>query len=151
MVIKALVRKKSQNTWQNFTSSHEAQVCNETEQNSIPNFLMLAQSGLYQTHTHYHKNKIKNLTPDKFAVITLKFEQGSVYQKVTSPKAEYGQANSVDPDQSDLGPRGAVRSGSTLFAQTGLSENLGTSQCINFLSFFFVKQNTSPPPKKKRM
>ena len=37
-----------------------------------------------------------------------------------------GIANSVDPDRT--APLGAVRSGSTLFAQTFLSENLGTIQ-----------------------
>ena len=40
------------------------------------------------------------------------------------PKDEEGLANSVDPDQT--APLGAVWSGSTLFAQTCLSENLGT-------------------------
>ena len=35
-----------------------------------------------------------------------------------------GIANSVDPDESD--PLGAVWSGSALFAQTYLSENLGS-------------------------
>ena len=40
------------------------------------------------------------------------------------PKDVDGIANSVDPDQT--APLGAVWSGSTLFAQTYLSENLGT-------------------------
>ena len=35
-----------------------------------------------------------------------------------------GMANSVDPDQ--IAPLGAVRSGSALFAQAYLSENLGS-------------------------
>ena len=35
-----------------------------------------------------------------------------------------GMANSVDPDQT--APLGAVWAGSVLFAQTRLSENLGT-------------------------
>ena len=42
------------------------------------------------------------------------------------PKDANGIANSVDPDQT--APLGAVRSGSALFAQTCLSENLGTLQ-----------------------
>ena len=41
------------------------------------------------------------------------------------PKDAEGIANSVDPDQTDLGLRGAVWSGSALFAQTCLSKNLG--------------------------
>ena len=42
------------------------------------------------------------------------------------PKGADGMANSVDPDQT--APVGAVWSGSTLFAQASLSENLGTLQ-----------------------
>ena len=40
-----------------------------------------------------------------------------------SPNDAEGIANSVDPDQT--APLGAVWSGSSLFAQTCLSENLG--------------------------
>ena len=40
-------------------------------------------------------------------------------------------ASSVDPDQT--APLGAVWSGSTLFAQAYLSENLGTLQYLNVL------------------
>ena len=40
------------------------------------------------------------------------------------PKDAEGIENSVDPDQT--APLGAVWSGSALFAQTCLSENLGT-------------------------
>ena len=47
------------------------------------------------------------------------------------PKDVDGIAYSVDPDQT-APPLGAVWSGSTLFAQTYLSENLGTIQHINF-------------------
>ena len=41
-----------------------------------------------------------------------------------SPNIADSIANSVDPDQT--APLGAVWSGSTLFAQTYLSENLGS-------------------------
>ena len=47
-----------------------------------------------------------------------------LYQRVMSPNDADGMANSVDPDQT--APLGAVWSGSTLFAQTYLSENLGS-------------------------
>ena len=68
--------------------------------------------------------KILNLrTPQKFAVITLKFEQDGSTQKIMHPKDAARIANSVDPDQT--APLGAVWSGSALFAQTYLSENLG--------------------------
>ena len=40
------------------------------------------------------------------------------------PKDAGGMADSVDPDQT--APLGVVWSGSTLFAQTCLSENLGS-------------------------
>ena len=46
-----------------------------------------------------------------------------------SPNDADGIANSVDPDQtapSQTAPLGAVLSGSALFAQTFLSENLGS-------------------------
>ena len=42
------------------------------------------------------------------------------------PTEANGMANSVEPDQT--APLGAVWSGSTLFAQTCLSENLGSLQ-----------------------
>ena len=56
-------------------------------------------------------------TPKEFVVITLEVERDGV--RVIHPKGAEGIANSVDPDQT------APRSGSALFAQTCLSENLG--------------------------
>ena len=47
-----------------------------------------------------------------------------LYHRVMSPKDVDGIANSVDPDQT--APLGAVWSGSALFAQADLSENLGS-------------------------
>ena len=49
-----------------------------------------------------------------------------LYHGVTSPNDADGMANSVDPDQT--APLGAVWSGSALFAQAYLSENLGSLQ-----------------------
>ena len=46
-----------------------------------------------------------------------------LYHRVMSPNDADGMANSVDPDQIALG---AVWSGSALFAQAYLSENLGS-------------------------
>ena len=46
-----------------------------------------------------------------------------LFHRVMSPNDADGMANSVDPDQT--APLGAVWSGSALFAQTCLSENLG--------------------------
>ena len=45
-----------------------------------------------------------------------------------SPNDADGMANSADPDQT--APLGAVWSGSALFAQTYLSENLGSLRII---------------------
>ena len=47
-----------------------------------------------------------------------------LYHRVMSPNDADGMANSVDPDQT--APLGAVWSGSALFAQAYLSENLGS-------------------------
>ena len=44
--------------------------------------------------------------------------------RVVCQRDANGKANSEDPDQT--APLGAVRSGSALFAQTYLSENLGS-------------------------
>ena len=48
--------------------------------------------------------------------------------RMIHPKDAAGTANSIDPDQT--APLGAVWSGSALFAQTCLSENLGKLQFV---------------------
>ena len=50
------------------------------------------------------------------------------------PKDAEGIANSVNPDQT--APIGAVWSGSALFAQTYLSENLGSLRYKNTVTLF---------------
>ena len=55
-----------------------------------------------------------------------------IFHHDVHPNDADGMANSVDPDQT--APLGAVWSGSTLFAQTCLSENLGTLRYIKFHS-----------------
>ena len=59
-----------------------------------------------------------------------------LYQRMMHPKDPDGMANSVDPDKT--APLGAVWSGSILFAQTCLSENLGPLwyMCIAFWNFY---------------
>ena len=54
-----------------------------------------------------------------------------IYHRVVSPNDADGMANSVDPDQT--APLGAVWSGSALFAQAYLSENLGSLRYIRML------------------
>ena len=56
-----------------------------------------------------------------------------------SPNDADGMANSVDPDQT--APLGAVWSGSALFAQAYLSENLGSLRYINISFNGFGKGN----------
>ena len=58
-----------------------------------------------------------------------------LYHRVISQNDADGMANSVDPDQT--APLGAVWSGSALFVQTYLSENLGSLQYI-FMSLTVV-------------
>ena len=53
-----------------------------------------------------------------------------LYHRVMSPNDADGMANSVDPDQT--APLGAVWSGSALFAQAYLSENLGSLRYKNW-------------------
>ena len=53
------------------------------------------------------------------------------------PKDTDGMANSVDPDQT--APLEALWSGSTLFAQTCLSENLGILQYIRTQNFSSIQ------------
>ena len=53
-----------------------------------------------------------------------------------SPNDADGMANSVDPDQT--APLGAVWSGSALFAQAYLSENLRSLRYITDLTMFYV-------------
>ena len=55
-----------------------------------------------------------------------------LYHRVMSPNNADGIANSVDPDQT------AVWSGSALFAQAYLSENLGSLGYKYFWSYLFI-------------
>ena len=54
-----------------------------------------------------------------------------LYHRVMSPNDIEGTANSVDPDQT-AAPLGAVWSGSALFAQAYLSENLGSLRYMRY-------------------
>ena len=64
-----------------------------------------------------------------------------LYNRVMSSNDADGMANSVDPDQT--APLGAVWSGSALFAQAYLSENLGSLRYIQTLivHFFFDQKS----------
>ena len=58
-----------------------------------------------------------------------------------SPNDADGMASSVDPDQT--APLGAVWSGSALFAQTYLSENLGSLRYFVLLQWATPRENVS--------
>ena len=73
--------------------------------------------------TEYRKNPKYSDTP-KMCSNHPKIWTRWLYQRVMLPKHAARIANSVDPDQT--APLGAVWSGSALFAQTYLSENLGS-------------------------
>ena len=81
-----------------------------------------------------------------------------LYRRLMHPKDAARIANSVDPDQT--APLGAVWSGSTLFAQTYLSENLGslqyilqpqTNATVNWIGYLFewAMKNILKPRKKQ--
>ena len=67
---------------------------------------------------------IKNSDTWKFCWNHPKIWTKRLYHRVMYPKDADGMANSVDSDQT--APSGALWSGCTLFAQTDLSENLGS-------------------------
>ena len=64
-----------------------------------------------------------------------KSEQDGFSLKVMHPKDAEGIANSADPDQTAPRSSRAVWSGSALFAQTCLSENLGALRYIVTFEF----------------
>ena len=85
---------------------------------------------------HHEKGTVNFLNirkPQKFVVITLKFELRGSTIEYLSPNDADGMANSVDPDQT--APLGAVWSGSALFAQAYLSENLGSLRYLKIIEW----------------
>ena len=76
----------------------------------------------------------------KFAVLSPKKlnKMALPYIRVPHPKDAEGIANSVDPDQT--APLGALWSGSALFAQACLSENLGSLQYFNSGPHLWTRQ-----------
>ena len=77
---------------------------------------MLPVCGLYRNFPKYSDTQKICCNQSKILIMWL-------YHRVMSPNDAYGMANSVDQDQTALG---AVWSGSALFAQAYLSENLGS-------------------------
>ena len=69
-----------------------------------------------------------------------------LYHRLMSPNDADGMANSVDPDQT--APLGAVWSGSALFAQTCLSENITVTQLRTTLPSVLHQSHLNTLPKK---
>ena len=72
----------------------------------------------------YYRNDPKFLDTQNICCNHSKVWTIWLYHRLMSPTDADGVANSVDPDQT--APLGAVWSGSALFAQAYLSENLGS-------------------------
>ena len=72
----------------------------------------------------YYRNDPKFSDTQKICCNHSKIWTMWIYHRVMSPNDADGMANSADPDQT--APLGAVWSGSALFAQAHLSENLGS-------------------------
>ena len=85
-------------------------------------------------HSVYRKNPKKSDTRKKCCNYP-KIGTVLFYYRVMSPKDADGMANSVDPDQT----QGTVWSGSTLFAQTCLSENLRSLRYIFWTQYCMLK------------
>ena len=97
---------------------------------------------------YYCKNP-KNSDTQKNCSNYPKIRTESFYYRWIGPKDIDRIANSVDPDQT--APLGAVWSGSTLFAQTCLSKNLGSLRYYESITAFkildiftFLLLRTSP-------
>ena len=90
-----------------------------------------------QMHMYSYRNDPKFSDTQKICCNHSKIWTMWLYHRVMSPNDADGMSNSVDPDQT--APLGAVWSGSTLFAQAYLSENLGSlwysiTQTYDYLS-----------------
>ena len=78
----------------------------------------------------FGSGELKIRTPEKVTVITLKFEQGGLISQRNASQRCRRNCKQYRPwsDCSWTAPLGALWSGSALFAQTYLSENLGSLQ-----------------------
>ena len=81
--------------------------------------LMLKLHSIYEYRNDLKFSDTQNICCNHSKVWTM-----WLYHRLMSPNDADGKANSVDPDQT--APLGAVWSGSALFAQAYLSENLGS-------------------------
>ena len=84
---------------------------------------------------HIYRNDPKFLGTQNICCNPSKVWTMWLYHRLMSPNVADGMANSVNPDQT--APLGAVWSGSALFAQAYLSENLGS------LRYFVNSRKTS--------
>ena len=93
---------------------------NKNEGKKVKETALLSQNKIYSTYRKFPKySDNQNICCNHSKIWTM-----WLYHRVMSPKDADGMANSVDPDQT--APLEAVWSGSALFAQAYLSENLGS-------------------------
>ena len=83
---------------------------------------------------HYYRNDPKFSDTQNICCNHSKVWTMCLYHRLMSPNDADGMANSVDPDQT--APLGAVWSGSALFVQAYLSENLGSLRYALLYQFF---------------
>ena len=108
--------------------------CSKTQIRLTGLIRWLLQSSLngwmFSDYLHVYRNDPKFSDTQKMCCNHIKVWTMWLYHRVMSSNDADRMANSVDPDQT--APLGAVWSGSALFAQAYLSENLGSLQykCI---------------------
>ena len=86
--------------------------------------IKLAGCHVFEASTAYYRKFPKYSDTQNICCNHSKIWTMWLYHRVMGPNDADGMANSVDPDQT--APLGAVWSGSALFAQAYLSENLGS-------------------------
>ena len=111
---------------------HGAMLKGAGENTSLANEYILSRYCIKMTRNYHNFPKYSDT--QKICCNHSKIWTMWLYKRVMSPNDADGMANSVDPDQT--APLGAVWSGSALFAQACLSENLGSLRYLN--STFFI-------------
>ena len=110
--------------YQNFSDSTFRKVCSVTQQNrrfvSVLEVILMSLRWLSENYRKFPKySDTQNICCNHSKIWTT-----WLYHRVMGPNDADGIANSVDPDQT--ASVGAVWSGSALFVQAYLSENLGS-------------------------
>ena len=114
----------------------------------LENKLQPERDSMYMISTFVYRKFPKYSDTQKICCDHSKMWTMWLYHRVMSPNDAEGVANSVDPDQT--APLGAVWSGSELFAQTCLSENLGSLRyCSELIILSFWQTGLSKQCKPR--